>query len=109
MGPANSFQLCPITIRADKNKASPLLPNLLPNFWDKRGLKQTKNAKALENVQQIGTLSDPQGRLATVATEFGDRCAIAREVRFSDTWRCSHELPQARSAKSAPGASVRWG
>jgi transposase len=74
----------------------------------KRGSKQTKNAKALENVQQIGT-SDPQGRLATVATEFGDRCAIAREVRFSDTWRCSHELPQARSAKSAPGASVRWG
>ena len=30
-GPANSFQPCPITLRADKNERCPLLPNLLPN------------------------------------------------------------------------------
>ena len=30
-GSRGSFRLCPITIRADKNRAGPLLPNLLPD------------------------------------------------------------------------------
>ena len=49
-------------------------PICYPTVWDKRGLKQTKNAKVPENFQQIGTLSDLEGRCATAATEFADRC-----------------------------------
>ena len=56
-------------------------PICYPTVWDKRGLKQTKNAKALENVQQIGTLSDLQGERATVATELQNRCSTAELTR----------------------------
>jgi hypothetical protein len=54
-------------------------PICYPTVWDKRGLKQTKNAKVPENFQQIGMLSDLEGRCATAATEL-ETGALAIEL-----------------------------
>ena len=47
-GSRNSFQLCPIAIRADKNRASPLLPNLLPNRLGQAGIKTNEERQSAQ-------------------------------------------------------------
>jgi hypothetical protein len=45
-GSRDSFRLCPITFRADKNRASPLLPNLLPNRLGQAGIKTNEERQS---------------------------------------------------------------